>query len=250
MKPFIAIICYTDCNLYGTPSHILPIAYTTSIEAAGGIPYIVPFTRHIGQLFDMLQMAQGVLLTGGIDIAPEQYGEKKKDCCGKTNCELDAYQFAAFRIARETNKPVLAICRGAQLVNVALGGTLYQDIFSELPTPLHYHAGENYQPGVDHTIAIERESKLYRLFGPIITVNSRHHQAIKTPGKDLHITALASDGIIEAAEHREQPITLVQWHPELMMATPDIPMLPLFQALVKQSCHRQTATSLFSRHIG
>lgn len=236
MKPFIAIVCYTDLNIYGTPSHILPIAYTSAIEAAGGIPYIVPFTSQIGQLSDLLQMAQGVLLTGGIDIGPENYGEKKRERCGQTNCELDAYQFAAFRIARETRKPVLAICRGAQLVNVALGGSLYQDIFSELPTPLHCHAGENLQPGVDHTVAIERESQLYRLFGSTITVNSRHHQAIKSPGKDLQITAMASDGIIEGAEHRELPITLVQWHPELMMSAADITMLPLFQSLVKQSC--------------
>lgn len=236
MKPFIAIICYTDVNQHGFQSHILPIAYTTAIEAAGGIPYIIPFTRQIEQLAAMLQIAQGVLLTGGIDIAPELYGEKKRDCCGRTNCELDAYQFAAFRIARESKKPILAICRGAQLVNVALGGTLYQDIFSELSTPLHCHSGGECIPGVDHTVFIEPESKLYHLFGSTITVNSRHHQAIKTPGKDLLITALASDGIIEAAEHRELPITLVQWHPELMMSVTDKTMLPLFRTLVKCCC--------------
>ncbi|TKB26205.1 gamma-glutamyl-gamma-aminobutyrate hydrolase family protein [Desulfopila sp. IMCC35006] len=235
MKPFIAIVCYTDENQHGIPSHILPIAYTTAIEAAGGIPYIIPFTRQIEQLSAMLQIAHGVLLTGGIDIAPQHYGEKKRDRCGRTNCELDAYQFAAFRIARESKKPVLAICRGAQLVNVALGGTLYQDIFSELSTPLHCHSGGECIPGVDHKVFIEPESKLHHLFGSTITVNSRHHQAIKTPGKDLLITALASDGIIEAAEHRELPITLVQWHPELMMSVTEKTMLPLFKTLIKCS---------------
>lgn len=239
MKPFIAVVCYTDLNCYGNPSHVLPTAYTTSIEAAGGIPYIVPFTRQIEQLADILQIAHGVLFTGGIDIDPVHCGEEKKKCCGRTDRELDTYQLTAFRVACESKKPILAICRGAQLVNVALGGTLYQDIFSELPTPLHRHCCDNFKPGFDHRVSIEPECRLHHLFGSTLTVNSRHHQAIKNLGKDLRITAWAPDGIIEAAEHRELPIILVQWHPELMMSDPDAAMLPLFQFLVKKACQHK-----------
>ncbi len=235
MKPFIAVVCYTDLNRCGNASNVLPIPYTTAIEAAGGIPYIVPFTRDMQQLRDVLNIAHGVLFTGGIDIDPERYGELKKECCGNTDHTLDEYQFTAFRITLESRKPILAICRGAQLVNVALGGTLYQDIFSELPGLLHRHSGENLMPGENHSVSIEPGSRLHGLFGSTTTVNSRHHQAIKDLGKGLQITARSSDGIVEAAEHIELPITLVQWHPEMMRSASGEIILPLFQSLV-ESC--------------
>jgi putative glutamine amidotransferase len=233
MKPFIAVICYTDLNRCGNVSHILPIPYTASIEAAGGIPYIVPFTRNVDQLTEILNIAHGVIFSGGIDIDPGQYGEQTKHWCGTTDRQLDEYQLAAFRIVHDSNKPILAICRGAQLVNVALGGTLYQDIFSELPGPLHRHSGGNYAAGSDHAVSIEPGSRLFQLFGSTTVVNSRHHQAIKTLGKGLQITARADDGIIEAAEHMERPITLVQWHPEMMTSASGETILPLFQSLVE-----------------
>lgn len=235
MKPFIAVICYTDLNRYSNMSHVLPLPYTAAIEAAGGIPYIVPFTRQTELLPEMLCYAQGVIFTGGIDIDPSRYRESRKERCGRTDSELDEYQLAAFHATCEHKKPILAICRGAQLVNVALGGTLYQDIFSELPGPLHLHTGQDLQPGENHLVTIEPESELHRLFGSSITVNSRHHQAIKIPAESLRITARSSDGIIEGAEHRELPITVIQWHPELMASGPDTSMLPLFTNLVEKS---------------
>jgi len=233
-KPLIAIVCYTDLNRLGSPSHILPVAYTKAIEMAGGIPYIIPFTCETELLAQSLAPAGGCLFTGGIDIDPTRYQELKRPCCGRTDCDLDGYQFAAFRTALELGKPILGICRGAQLINVGLGGTLHQNIFSELDGPVHKHLGQGTEPGEDHQVIFATESRLHQLFGEKLTVNSRHHQAIKIPARDLIVTARADDGIIEAAQHRYLPIDLVQWHPELMMNTPNPAMLTLFQALVRK----------------
>lgn len=231
MKPLIAVICYTDINRYGCHAHIVPTLYTHSIERGGGIPFILPFTRNLDLLPEMMKVADGYLFTGGIDIDPGRYNESA--LCGShvIDKELDSFQFSAFDIALSSGKPVLAICRGAQLVNVALGGDLCQDIFSQLPGPVHKHMGEDSLSGVDHVIIIEPGSQLYKLFGTETVVNSRHHQAINNPAKDLIITARSSDGIIEGAQHASLPIHLVQWHPELMMQDNEA-MLPLFQSLV------------------
>ncbi len=234
MKPVIAVICYTDINRYGNMSHVAPLAYTTAIETAGGLAYIVPYTDRFELLPEILHLARGILFTGGMDVDPTLYYESKNPCCGATDNKLDAYQLAAFHIACDRKMPVLAICRGAQLINVALGGTLYQDIFTDLSGPLHQHIGDNLETGDEHIVTIEPDTELYRLFGASVLTNSRHHQAIKTPAKNLKITARSSDGIIEGMEHCDLPITLVQWHPEMMVSTQKPTMLPLFQAFVKQ----------------
>ncbi len=114
-------------------------------------------------------------------------------------------------------KPVLAICRGIQLINVALGGSLFQDIPSQFPAAALKHMQNTLSYGVDHPVIIEPGTRLFDLFGPRIMVNSRHHQSIKAVGTDLIITARAPDGVIEAAQHKTLPMDLVQWHPELML---------------------------------
>lgn len=236
MPPLIAMVGYTDINRYGNPSHVLPIAYTRAIEAAGGIPYILPWTCDGQHLAAMLAPARGCLFSGGIDIDPCRYRQEKRACCGPTNPALDSWQLEVFAKAMTARMPILAICRGAQLINVALGGTLYQDVFTEANGPLHRHAGPEAQPGEDHLVRLIPGSRLHRLFGTEITVNSRHHQAIKDLGKGLMATAHSSDGIIEAAEHRQLPIDLVQWHPELRLDGEEHSMLPLFSQLIA-NCH-------------
>ncbi len=233
MKPYIAVICYTDYNRYGSHSHTVPILYTHSIEIAGGLPFILPFTRNLDLIPAMLEMADGYLFTGGVDIDPTRYNETPLCDSHSIDQELDCFQFKAFDVAFKSGKPILAICRGAQLANVALGGTLCQDILTQLPGPLHKHSGEEDQAGEDHEIHIEPGSDLFNIFGSTAWVNSRHHQSIQRLGANLIVTARASDGVIEAAEHAELPISLVQWHPELMMQDDDS-MLPLFKSLVEK----------------
>jgi putative glutamine amidotransferase len=232
MRPLIALIGYTDINRYGNLSHVLPLAYTKAIDEAGGAPYILPFTTDSATLAETLVPARGCLFSGGVDIDPSSYGAEKKPWCGCTDIELDIWQIAVLERAIKAKLPILAICRGAQLVNVALGGTLYQDLFTEVNTPLRRHAEANAQPGEDHSINLAAGSRLHRLFGPKISVNSRHHQAIKKLGNDLNATAWADDGIIEGGEHGHLPIDLVQWHPELMVEASSATMLPLFSHLV------------------
>jgi putative glutamine amidotransferase len=132
-----------------------------------------------------------------------------------------------------SRKPVLAICRGIQLINVALGGSLFQDIPSQFSTPTLKHMQDTLSFDVDHPVSIAPGSRLFEMFGPEILVNSRHHQSIKAVGKDLIITARAPDGVIEAAQHQSLPMDLVQWHPELMLRKND-DMLRLFKSFIKR----------------
>ncbi len=163
---------------------------------------------------------------------PAYFSEAPLPELGRVDKELDVFQVAAFETAMEMKKPVLGICRGAQLINVALGGSLYQDIGAQFSTPVLDHMQKQIHFGTDHPVEIAHESRLFGMFGPRIMVNSRHHQSVKDPGKGLMITAKSLDGVVEALEHTTLPIDLVQWHPELMMLGNQA-MAPLFDALIK-----------------
>jgi len=231
MKPLIGVIANTDVNRFGMPASTVPLAYTSSIEKAGGVPLVFPLTNDLSLLSTMADMVQGFLFPGGNDIDPSFYNEPPMDKLGEVNQSLDLFQMAVFKLSLAQKKPVLAICRGTQLANVALGGTLFQDIASQFDTPTLKHMQDTISFETDHDVEIESGSRLHELFGPHIRINSMHHQSIKTLGKDLVITARSKDGVIEAAQHRTLPMDLVQWHPELMMQKNN-DMLPLFQSFV------------------
>ncbi len=233
MKPLIAVIGHTELNCFGSPTTSTPLAYTSSIEKAGGVPVVIPFTRDHNILPAMADLVQGFLFPGGIDIDPVLYNEPPSSKLGEVDKALDLFQMAVLELAMEQKKPLLAICRGTQLVNVALGGTLFQDIHSQFETSTLKHMQDKISFDTDHAVEIEPGSRLHDLFGASIQINSRHHQSIKAPGQDLEITARAPDGVIEAAQHRTLPMDLVQWHPELMMQKNN-EMLPLFQSFVER----------------
>ena len=230
MKPLIGVIANTDLNRFGMLTTTVPTAYTSAIEKAGGIPVILPFTRDTNLLACMADSVQGVLFPGGKDIDPQCYHETPAAELGKVDRSLDFFQMALLELAMADKKPVLAICRGIQLVNVALGGTLFQDISSRFDSGLR-HMQTTISFDTDHSVEIEPGSRLHDLFGPRMMVNSRHHQSIDELGKGLEITARAPDGVVEAAQHKVLPMDLVQWHPELMMQKNN-DMLPLFQAFI------------------
>jgi putative glutamine amidotransferase len=229
MKPLIGIIAHTELNRFNLTVSTIALTYTSSIEKAGGVPVILPFTADNSILAQMAEPMQGFLLPGGNDIDPAFYNETAVKECGEVNKPLDLFQMAVLKLAIADRKPVLGICRGIQVVNVALGGSLFQDIPSQVTTPSLKHTDKAVD--VEHPIDIEEGSRLFKLFGAHITVNSRHHQSLKEPAEDLIITARAPDGVIEAAQHKSLPIDLVQWHPERMMQKND-DMLPLFKAFV------------------
>ncbi|WDP90200.1 MAG: gamma-glutamyl-gamma-aminobutyrate hydrolase family protein [Desulfobacter sp.] len=233
MRPLIAIVAHTDENRFNMPAVNIPTSYVDAVEQAGGIPFILPIVKDASLLPRMAEQARGFLFPGGYDLDPDYFNEAPLPGLGRVDRDLDEFQLAAFRLALDMEVPVLGICRGAQVINVALGGSLYQDIPSQFHTPVLRHTQEGIHTGTDHAIDIEPGSRLHRLFGKQIEVNSRHHQSIKEPGRDLVITARAPDGVVEAAEHTRLPIDLIQWHPELMMLGSPA-MAPLFDTFIKR----------------
>ncbi len=232
MPPLIAIVAHTDENRFKMPAINIPTAYTAAIEQAGGIPYILPIIQNVSLLPRMANQADGFVFPGGFDLDPAYFNQSPLPQLGRVDKDLDEFQLAAFALAMDMRIPVLGICRGAQLINVALGGSLFQDIAAEFDTPVLDHMQKKIHLGTDHAIEIEPGSRLYKLFGSKLEVNSRHHQAIKDLGRDLKSTAVSSDGVIEAAEHTLLPIDLIQWHPELMMLGSRV-MAPLFDSFIE-----------------
>ena len=216
MNPIIGIIAETDNEL----TTKLWITYVHAVEACGGTPVILPYSAKSETLNEYVRLCDGFMFTGGADIAPDRYGEEKSALCGEVQPYRDEHEFKMLEKALSTGKPILAICRGAQLVNVAFGGTLYQDLPSERPSDvLHKQRQAKMLPS--HNVSIVKNTPLYKLAGlEQMTANSFHHQAIKTLGKELFVMATAPDGIIEAAYlDGAQYLRAYQWHPERLVDT-------------------------------
>jgi putative glutamine amidotransferase len=192
----------------------LNTAYVRALENAGLVPLAVPTTLAPGHAAAALTGGvRGLVLTGGEDVAPDRYGATPHPRLGTVDPSRDAAEVALIDAARERRLPILAICRGIQILNVALGGTLYQDLESERPGAVP-HSDETAR----HEVRVAPGSLLERTLGArSATVNSRHHQAIRDLAPGLKAVAWAVDGVIEAAEptNGSDPwIVAVQWHPE------------------------------------
>lgn len=216
MKPIIGILAGVDDELITKVQDL----YIDAIERSGGTPVLLPYVRGEETIKSFADLCDGFFFTGGADIDPRHYGEEAKSNCGPIQAYRDELEFNVFQKVINTSKPILAICRGAQLVNVALGGTLYQDIPSEINTNiLHRQTEPKLSPS--HSVQILEDTPLFDLVGKTaITANSFHHQAIKTLGDGLEIMAVAEDGIIEAVySSKKQYIRAYQWHPERLFET-------------------------------
>jgi putative glutamine amidotransferase len=197
-------------------------AYVRALKAAGLVPLVLP-PLDDADADTVLDAVSGLVLTGGEDVAPHRFGESPHPALGGVNEERDAWELALLAAARERHLPTLAICRGIQVLNVALGGTLVQDIPSQCPDALP-HAPPDARGSRVHDIAVEPRSRLCRIFGAErLTVNSVHHQAIARPAPGLRVTARSSDGIVEGAEWEGDDwwAVGVQWHPEELIETPE-----------------------------
>ena len=187
-------------------------SYVRALIDAGLTPVLVPPLLDPARVGDVLDVAGGLMLTGGEDMHPASYNEAPHARLEETDQARDAVEIALFRAARERGLPVLAICRGIQVANVALGGTLYQDLPSEKPSAINHQ-----EPKGRHALRVEPGSLLHRTIGNPASINSRHHQAVKNLAPGLRAVAWAEDGVIEGAEptERDAPWMLaVQWHPE------------------------------------
>lgn len=215
MKPRIAITCKRSSDMTN---------YIKTVEEYGGEPIllespIIPSYKHISLIPEFLEHNDGILLTGCGDIDPTHYFEERRSAKSVSRSR-DALDIRLFQKALETDIPVFGICRGIQVMSVAMWGNLYQDIDSEHPKPVLRHPNLN---GEDarHEINIQPDSLLYKIVGKRLDeVNSDHHQAVDDVGKDFVVTARSSDNVIEAIEDRSKPFVLgVQYHPERMTAT-------------------------------
>ena len=188
-------------------------AYVDALLAAGGLPVLLPHAP--GAAADYCALLDGLVITGGaFDVDPALYGEARRPSCGPTKPERTAAELAVLQAALAGRLPVLGICGGMQLLAVARGGSLHQDLAADLGAAGHEQPAPKDVPS--HEVAIAPGTRLAALVGAeSLRVNSTHHQAVKAPGAGVVISARAPDGVIEAIELPELPFALgVQWHPE------------------------------------
>lgn len=212
-------------------------AYVRALLAAGGVPLILSPLMGASLAGSALDGCDGLLLTGGEDIDPSWYGADPSPLLSPPSQERDLFELALFAVARQRGLPILGICRGIQLINVALGGTLFQDLPSERPGSVD-HSPSGSRNTRSHRVRIEPGSRAAAaLEATTITVNSLHHQAIKDLAPGLVASGWTDDGLIEAAETGADAswILAVQWHPEEMHADRRAPEHGLFSALVNEA---------------
>jgi putative glutamine amidotransferase len=195
--------------------------YVEVVRAAGGVPWLIPLMPHDPDTMnEVYTRLDGVFLTGGVDVEPTFYGEEKLPVCGATDPDRDAIEIQLLKFALDRDLPILAVCRGIQILNVTCGGTLYQDVTAQVPAALkhdYFPTPENpSRKYLAHDITVKSGSRLGSILGEtVVPVNSMHHQAIKDLAPGLVPTAFAPDGIIEGVEGANgQYMFAVQWHPE------------------------------------
>jgi putative glutamine amidotransferase len=235
LKPLIGIPTRTQ-TVDNIVFHSLASTYTHALELAGGAPILIPLRLGDETLRAIFAHLDGLLLAGGIDLHPSEYGEEVEPFCSDIDPERDAVELRLARWAIEQALPVLGICRGIQTLNVAAGGSLYQDISAQIKNALrHSHRhGDPYHLRV-HPIEIDAQSKLAHALGETrVDVNSLHHQSVKQVAGGFHVVARAPDGVIEGIEANAGHFALgVQFHPEWLIN--DVRMVQLFQEFVGAS---------------
>ena len=206
--------------------------YAEAVRMAGAVPFIAPYTDLDG-VSELVAMADAVILTGGHDVNPLIYGEElQKGIQGISN-ERDAFDLKLIEETIKANKPMLGICRGMQLINAYLGGTLYQDIYKANVAKLEHVSFDTLSVGAHH-ITIKEQSFLHRATGlKKMLVNTEHHQAVKDVAEGFKVTAKSSDGIIEAMEDVHRKIYLVQFHPEAMAVNNNGEAINIFKEFIK-----------------
>ena len=214
MKPRIGIM---SRYLAKDNRFVTKAGYIYAISAVGGLPIQIPIAD-IADVDAIAGMVDGIIITGGADVTPLVYGEQPVPAIGPTCGANDRFEIALIHAALAKKKPVLGIYRGIQVINVAFGGTLYQDIPSQISRDICHNQGA---AGTErtHSVAIEPGSYMHGIAKcDTMLVNSFHHQALNTIGDGLKVSARAMDGVVEAVENADGSVFAVQWHPELLYA--------------------------------
>jgi len=212
MRPIIGLIPLYDDD---KDSYWMLPGYMKAIEKCGGLPVMLPLTDDKAELDDAYNICDGILFTGGHDVAPSVYAQVATDKCG-TPCPLrDSMEGYMLDLCIKDDKPLFGICRGIQFINAHLGGTLYQDLPSEYENAIEHHMDPPYEK-VAHKVNVYDGSKLAEIIGPgMHEVNSYHHQAVKDISPSVTKMAISEDGLVEAIEIKNHRFAIaVQWHPE------------------------------------
>lgn len=210
--------------------------YVQTVAMAGGTPFILPIISDFDTIKSQIKNMDALVISGGYDVNPLLYGEEPIQQQGFLCPERDEYDIKVIKAALELNKPILGVCRGLQILNVTLGGTLHQDT-SQAEGSYIKHQQSSRPDVASHTVDVVKGTRLHDILGKSILTNSFHHQAVKEVAPGFKISARAKDGVIEAIEKEDGFVIAVQWHPE-MMAKKDSKMLDLFKALIKQ-CNKE-----------
>lgn len=231
MKTKIGIII---CGLEDNRQYVSD-AYIQAIKSVGGLPILLPLIKSRTVIQEYVEMCDGFLLCGGGDITPLLFGQEPAERIGKTDITLDLFQIRLAKTILEKDKPLLAICRGMQVLNVACGGTIYQDLSLTGFETINHMQNSILRKDISHKVIFEPGTKAYRLLGNFAYTNSFHHQAVDRLGKGLTVSGFTGDAIVEAIEMPSHTFVLgVQWHPECMIDSPSN-MKQLFYALIRYS---------------
>jgi len=251
-RPVIGIPTQTLQSLGGIPAEFPPSwvmsqRYILTLTAAGAIPWMIPLVGDDAEtLRGIYDELDGVFLPGGADIDPASYNEDRHPLCDRTDPPRDQVELMMTRWAMSDRKPVLGVCRGVQLINLAAGGTLYQDLADEYPGSIKHDyfpfGGKYTRDHLAHEVAVAPNTRLAEFIGPgAVPVNSMHHQGIRDLGAGLVASAVAPDGLIEATEAMDGSFLIgVQWHPEALTDN-DARMRRLFDEFIAAAAeHRVT----------
>jgi putative glutamine amidotransferase len=231
-RPIIGIPTQTLQSLGGVsaeipPSWVMSQRYVVTLTNAGAVPWLIPLIDD-ETLRDIYESLDGVFLPGGADVDPVSYGRDPHALCDKTDRERDRVELALARWAIDDGKPLLGVCRGMQIINLAAGGTLYQDLAEQMAGSIKHDyfpfGGSNLRRDyLAHEVEVARDSRLAHVFGDgALKVNSMHHQGVKEVGGGLIVTATAPDGLVEGLESSNgRYVVGVQWHPEALTDSQD-----------------------------
>ncbi|HEU5348174.1 MAG TPA: gamma-glutamyl-gamma-aminobutyrate hydrolase family protein [Ktedonobacterales bacterium] len=244
MRPVIGIPCYSGQRVGSqVPIHGNNQSYIRAVQRAGGVALLVPPHMDADALETVCSRLDGLLLSGGCDIDPARYGEEPIAACQDAQPERDELELALAAWALDAAVPILGICRGMQLLNVACGGTLLQDLATQQPEAAQHDYAATGRTFRAHGIRLQEHSRLSEILGATpYTVNSLHHQAVACPGDGVEIVGWSPDGVAEAMEVDGHPFAVaVQFHPEELEGDPEHPDEPsraLFRAFV-QACRER-----------
>ena len=224
-RPLVGVTTQSLQAIDGIPeglpaSVVMNQRYYHAAAAAGAAPVLIPLLDDLETLRAIYDAMDGILIPGGVDMDPATFGEPAHAELGRIDPARDRVEIQLVKWAVEDHKPVLGLCRGLQVINVALGGTLYQDLEAEYPNAIKHDYFPNFGFSRDHLahdVAVAAGSRLrHALAGASVPVNSMHHQGIKSLARPLVASAVAPDGLIEAAElPNDSYVVGVQWHPEV-----------------------------------